>query len=197
MPQRGGKASLAVRLRGGWVLRKRDVALALQVPPAQDRSHLVYVVRMRNTDSGDWATLVKAGRLAARLSQQALADAVGVSRSTVLRWEGGSQKPENAEVVAKLAEVIREDYNRLMRAAGLALEAEGAPEPDPRLRGLDPNDPVLRRILSGPWDDALKAQMLDRLRFRRAQDQAARIQRELEEVEQAEEIWQRRGEGAA
>lgn len=178
MSQRGGKASLAIRLRGGWVLRKRHVAASPQVSAAQDQSRVVYVVRVRNTDGGDWATLVKTGRLAARLSQQALADAIGASRWTILRWEAGQQKPENAEVVAKLSKVIRQDYDQLMRAAGLAL---AGPEeaPDPRLRGLDPNDRVVQTIMALDISNERKERMLSR----RRKILADRERADLEEIE--------------
>lgn len=180
MPQRGGKASLVVRVRGGWVMRKRYVAPTLQVLPAQDTSRVVYVVRVRSTESGDWATLVKAGRIAMGISQQALADAVGVSRSTVVRWEANTQKPENAEVVGKVAEVIRDDYDRLMRAAGLALAPrDAAPEPDPRLRGLDPNDRVVKRILALNITEELRDRALERHRRKLAE----REQQDMEDLE--------------
>lgn len=165
MPQRGGKASLAVRSRGGWALRRRNVALAQHISPAQDRSRLLYIVRVRNTEGGDWATLVKAGRMSVRLSQLALAKAVGISRETVWRWETGRQKPENAEVVGRLAKAIHQDYDELMRAAGLALAGpDEAPEPDPRLRGLDPKDPVVVTILGLDISDVRKERMLNRRR---------------------------------
>lgn len=184
MPQRGGKADLAVRPHGGWVLRKRHVARPQQVSAAQDASRLVYVVRVRNTDSGDWATLVKTGRLAARLSQQALADAIGASRWTILRWEAGQQKPENAEVVAKLSKVIRQDYDQLMRAAGLALATPETAPPDPRLRGLDLrglalNDRVVQTIIELDISKERKQRMLDR----RRKILADRERADLEEIE--------------
>lgn len=190
MPQRGDKASLATRSRGGWVLRKRYGALALHVSPGQDQSRLVYVVRVRNTDSGDWATLVKTGRIAARMSQQALADAIDVSRSTVVRWERNIQKPENPEVVGRLAKVIREDHDRLMRAAGLALAGEAGPEPDPRLRGLDPNHPTVRRIMSLNVTEETRTWMLDRQR----QLEAARVQQDIADLELLAQRDQRGGE---
>lgn len=180
MEQRGGAASVAVMPCEGRVLRQRHVAPSPHVSAAQDRSHLVYVVRVRNTDGDDWATLVRTGRVAARLSQQALADAIGASRWTILRWEGNTQKPENAEIVAKLANVIRVDFDRLMRAAGLALaESESAPKPDPRLIGLDPNDRVVKAILALDVSEARKGRMLNR----RRQILADRERADLEEIE--------------
>lgn len=185
MPQRGGKAAFAVRTRGGWTWRKRHVALPPQVSAAQDHSRVVYVVRVRNTDSGDWATLVKTGRLASRLSQQALADAIGASRWTILRWEAGAQKPENAEVVARLAKAIRVDYDLLMRAAGLALAGpDAAPKPDPRLVGLDPADPIVQHILGLDISDQRKEWMLNRRR--KILDDRRRA--DLEEVEFLAEV---------
>lgn len=155
---------------------------------------MVYVVRMRSTESGDWATLVKTGRVAMGLSQQALADAVGVSRSTVVRWERNTQKPENAEVVANLAEVIREDYDRLMRAAGLALVGrDGAPEPDPRLRGLDPNDRVVKRVMAIWEAGQISETLLARALNRRKRILAERETQDLEELELLAEAERERG----
>lgn len=182
MPQRGGKASVAIRSRGGWVLRKRHVAASPQVSAGQHTSRVVYVVRVRNVESGEFATLVRTGRIAARLSQQDLADAIGVSRWAVLRWEGNKQKPENAEVVAKLAEVIRVDYDVLMRAVGLALAGPGtAPEPDPRLRGLNPNSPQVRHIMS--MEDEVDAETLEYMLNRQREIDALRARQDIAEIE--------------
>jgi transcriptional regulator with XRE-family HTH domain len=189
MHQRGGTASLADYPREGWMLRERHMALPSHIHPAQDASRVVYVVAMRHTKGDDFATLVRTGRLASGLSQLALAKAVRVSRETVSRWEFGRQKPENAEVVARVAEALKEDLGRLMRAAGLALDVEGEPKPDPRLRGLDPKDPVVIHILSLDIGEEMRGFMLDR----RREIVALRQQQDLAEVE----ILARRERGAA
>jgi transcriptional regulator with XRE-family HTH domain len=146
---------------------------------------------MRHTQGDDFATLVRTARITARLSQRELAAAVDVSRETISRWEFGRQKPETAEPVAKLAAVLRLDFEQLMRAVGLAISNSGKPEPDPRLRGLDPNDPVVRHIMALDLgdDEEMRGMMLDR----RRQQLAARNEQDIAEIE----FWANRGRGAA
>ncbi len=50
------------------------------------------------------------------LSQQALADKIYVTRSTVVRWETGSRLP-NAAMISRLSEVLGVDVNILLSAA--------------------------------------------------------------------------------
>ncbi len=50
------------------------------------------------------------------LSQQALADKVYVTRSTVVRWESGSRLPD-ASMISRLSEVLDTDVNLLLSAA--------------------------------------------------------------------------------
>jgi transcriptional regulator with XRE-family HTH domain len=144
---------------------------------------------MRNAESDDWATLVKAGRIMAKLSQAAFGAAVGVARETVWRWETGKQKPENAEVVARVAKVIGEDEQRLLRAARLALTPGDAPKVDPRLRGLDPNDTVVKRILALDISEELRDRAFERHRRKLAD-------RERQDLEELEFLAQRE-QGAA
>ena len=58
------------------------------------------------------------------LSQQALADKLFVTRSTVARWESGTRLPD-AVMITHLAEVLSVDVNHLLSAA-----AEGCPCPN-------------------------------------------------------------------
>lgn len=179
--------------RAGWVLRTRNVTMPQYSDRAGETSRVIYVVRMRNIPEDqrdDWGTFVKRERLAARVTQQQLGDAVGVARETVWRWETGRQKPENVDVVVKVADFLNADRELALAAADLHVGE--APKPDPKLRGLDPNDRSVRRILEGPFDDDLKDKMLARIRQRREEARALQEKQELEEIENLEQLFQQR-----
>lgn len=89
---------------------------------------------MRNTPApqrGIWATYVLAARKNAgpRLSQAELARRLGVDRSTIWRWETGQSKPEDADIVAQLAEVLDLDLEEALAAAGLRPGVSAPAEP--------------------------------------------------------------------
>lgn len=129
-------------------------------------------------------------RAAARLSQQALADALGVNKSTVWRWENEDRRPESIDLAIKVADVTRTSRSLAVAAAGLALpDDEG--DSDPRLAGLDPNDPIVAHILALDVDDEMRGFMLDR----RRQQITEQRERDLREIE----FWvnRERGRGAA
>lgn len=151
----------------------------------------LYALHMRNTASGTWATLVREGRerVRPRLSQQALAELVGVDRTTIWRWESAGVRPENPEMVIAVAAALGVDQDEAMLAAGLAVAGKDAGDADPRLRGLDPNDPVVRKIMSFDVDDEMRDMMLDRHRHNLELDR----QRYLAQLEQDERLLRRRG----
>lgn len=131
---------------------------------------------MRNAGfgRGEWAKYIKAVREAAGLKTGRLAELVGVSRETVWRWENRGQRPENVDVVRRIAEALGLELDEVLWAANLAADAQGPPDVDPRLRGLDPQDAVVRNILSRDVDEETREFMLNRYReilaFRREQD---------------------------
>lgn len=167
--------------RTRWVLRRRNVTLAQYSDGAGETSRLLYVVRMRNiaaAESDDWATFVKRERAAARVTQRQLALAAGVARETIWRWEAGRQQPENIETVLRVAERLGVDRDIALAAA--RLHPGQAPAPDARLRGLDPNDPVIRHILSlTDISEEEKVKMIDR----RREILARRNQQDIEDIE--------------
>ena len=59
-------------------------------------------------------------RMEKGLSQQALADKMYVTRSTVARWENGYRLPD-AVMLSRLAEVLGADANVLLSAAAALL----------------------------------------------------------------------------
>jgi transcriptional regulator with XRE-family HTH domain len=58
---------------------------------------------MRGTNEGVVSTLIRNARKAAGLSQDALAEAVGVSQQTVGKWEAGTRRPTVDNLVAMAA----------------------------------------------------------------------------------------------
>lgn len=166
--QRGEKVADKETRRAGWVLRRRNVAELPQPANTGLQARLIYVVRMRNMPDAkrdDWATYVKRERKAAGMTQQQLADAVNVARETIWRWETGKQKPEVIDTVLAVADALGADRDQALMAADLHPgPAQEVPLPDPRLRGLDPDDPVVQHIMGLDVDEELRGMMLDRRR---------------------------------
>lgn len=132
---------------------------------------------MRNISepaSGTWATFAAEARRAAGMTQEDFGKAVGVDRTTVWRWEKKGVKPENVDIVLAVAAAGGMDRAAGMRAARLAVDDGPAPASDPRLTGLDPTDPVVRKILAYDVDDEMKMFMLKRHRenLARAREQS-------------------------
>ena len=135
-----------------------------------------------------------AARVAAGLTQQQLADTVGVARPLVSDWERGTTRPRASNVPAVAAaigidplELVADDYHQLdlealRLAAGLSRQAlaEAAGMTFPRYQRLEagerasdpPADLVRRlaRILSVPVDTVLMARENARERWLRSRD---------------------------
>jgi len=152
-----------------------------------------YPVHMRNTsprESGTWATFVREAREAALISQIELARRIGVERTTVWRWENKDQLPDTATVAASVARALKLDQDEALRLAGFTV---GVPEPEPesdddrlvRSFGLDPASRIVRKIMGGPWDTAMKRRMLRREREWADKAEAER----LEQLDLAEEAY--------
>lgn len=153
---------------------------------------------MRNIspeESGTWATLVKAARRQAGLSQDRLAKGFGGDRSTVWRWENSDQKPDSVAIAVRVADVLEIDRNVALRAAGFAVEEiPEVPESEDdklvRSFGLDPNSRIVQRIMTGPWDTGMKKLMLKREREWVDRAEAER----LGQLDLAEQLARRTGE---
>lgn len=125
-----------------------------------------------------------------------LAELAGLSPSTVSNWKNGKQRPTLDKLTA-IANVLHKPRRELWLQAGL-VDADdvdaGEPEDvDPRLDGLDRNDPVVAHILGLDVDAEMKGFMLDR----RRQQLAEQRERDLREIEREVEFWRERGRGAA
>jgi len=115
-----------------------------------------------------------------------------IHKSTIFRMISGETQRVAVATVRLIADIVGDPYDVAMKAAAGSLADDGDTEPeDPRLKGLDPHDPVVVRILDGSWDEGMKHLMLDNLRRKREQQRELQLQQELEEVERAEEIWKR------
>lgn len=125
-----------------------------------------------------WQAYVLEARRLAGLSQQALADILNVNKSTVWRWENESRAPESLDLAIRVADATRTPRETAAAAGGFAMRDDDDAEPDPRLVGLDPNDDVVRLIMSLSVDEGLRSRMLNR----RRQVLADRARADIEEV---------------
>jgi transcriptional regulator with XRE-family HTH domain len=111
----------------------------------------------------------------------ALAELAGLSPSTISYWKSGKQRP-TMERLAAIAEVLRKPRRELWLEAGL-IDAEdlgeGVPVVDPRLHGLNPDDEVVRHIMSLDIDETRRERMLNRQR----QIVALRVRQDIEEID--------------
>ena len=80
------------------------------------------------------------------LSQQALADKMYVTRSTVVRWETGSRLPD-AAMSARLSEVLDVDVNMLLSAAAQSDECPNVIMVDDRKLILTGGLPILEEVM--------------------------------------------------
>ena len=85
-------------------------------------------------------------RLESGLSQQALADEVFVTRSTVARWEAGTRLPD-ALMISKLSEVLGADVNELLSAAAQSDECPNVIMVDDRKLILTGGLPILEEVM--------------------------------------------------
>ncbi len=85
---------------------------------------MTYRLRMRNTEGGTWATLVKRMRAATGMTGAELARRLEVDRATIWRWEAGRQKPESPDLVKAFADLFAIDVENALKAAGLRPTAE-------------------------------------------------------------------------
>lgn len=111
-----------------------------------------------------------------------------ISRATLFRMMTGETKRASIDSVRLVAAIVGDDPDAVLAmVAGSLLEVDAG---DPRLEGLDPNDRVVRHIMSlDNIDEEMRAMMLDR----RRQQIAERDVQDLRELE----FWTRRDRGVA
>lgn len=144
------------------LLRMRNSPTALGHLPATTPPHGAYIVRMRNSDT--WSAYVKTLRERAGLSQAALGEAIGLNRSTVWRWETGKSRPDDIDVIARVAHAVRSTTQEAMAAAGLAAPTD-----------REPDDPELQLILEADVSQEVRKMMIQRLEELRRRDRERRM----------------------
>ena len=94
------------------------------------------------------------------LSQQALADKMYVTRSTIARWETGTRLPD-AAMISRLSEVLSVDVNLLFSAAAQSDECPNVIMVDDRKLILSGGLPIIEEVMPGAaitgFTDAEKA----------------------------------------
>jgi transcriptional regulator with XRE-family HTH domain len=93
-----------------------------------------------------------------------------VDRVTVWRWENGQQKPEDADVVARLAAVLEVDLEEALAAAGLrpGIAAPTAPTREP--------DIEIEEIQRSGLPERVKAELIEHVMAQRTRDEQRRIE---------------------
>lgn len=139
-------------------MRRRTGAGPQPVSPLLKPSVMSYGLRMRNAESGTWATLVKRMRAATGMSGAELARRLDVDRATIWRWEAGRQKPESPDLIKAFADLFGLDVDDALMAAGLRPSGEALPA-TPR-EPTDPDVLKLLKLLADPdTPDATKTQI--------------------------------------
>jgi transcriptional regulator with XRE-family HTH domain len=128
-------------------LRDRKGAGSQPSKPESPPLPLPYGLRVRNTPSGTWATLVKRLRQVTGMTGAELARRLNVDRATIWRWEAGKQKPESAEIIKAFANTFGLTVPEVMTAAGLWPSGEPAPRTE---APMDPDVLKLMRMLADP-----------------------------------------------
>jgi transcriptional regulator with XRE-family HTH domain len=129
--------------------------------PAGIHLATLYGVQVRNTGRDTWAALVTDVREAANMSKVELARRLGVDRATISRWEQGLNRPEQADVVKRFADLFAIDLEDALAAAGLRPTDTPQREHAP----MDPDVLALMRMLADPdTPEATKAQIRTMMR---------------------------------
>lgn len=84
------------------------------------------------------------------MNRTAFAAAAGIGRTTAWRWENSDQRPENIEVVARVAEVLGLDLDEALAAAGLRPAAEPPSVPTRQERPIEDDLRILNDRLTDP-----------------------------------------------
>lgn len=135
--------------------------------------------RVKSDTTDTWANLVRTNRERLSLTQGALAQQLRVSSKTIMRWEGGSTRPDSMDLAKRAIKTLGMEPEQGLRAAGYGSDDTGD-EPDPyawiRDMGLDPNSRVVRYILSLDISDELRLASLKREREEMLRDETRRIE---------------------
>lgn len=132
----------------------------------------------------------------ARIERQLRAIGKPISRATLFRMMADRVEHVSTKWVLAIAEVLGDDPQAALRAAGDLLDMQDEPG-DRRLKslGLEPGDPTVRKILSGPFDYDLQTEMLEKLCAKRAEQRELQLRQEAAEFEQYERFWRMKQAG--
>ncbi|MFI6161701.1 helix-turn-helix transcriptional regulator [Micromonospora haikouensis] len=129
---------------------------------------------MRNTSEpmrGTWATYVLTGRERAGLTKSEFARRIGKDRATVGRWEDGKNRPDDADLVARVAEVLGFDLDEALAAAGLRPGV--APPATPTMEV----DEEIELVRTDPkLDEDMKRRIIALILERREREKAAALE---------------------
>lgn len=169
-----------------WALHKGSAARPQPVRPGKTSTDVPYGVHMRNTSGpgrDTWAAYIRAAREHARLSKTELARRVGKDRATIGRWEDGKNRPEDANLVVSVADVLGLDRDEALAAAGLRPGVEAPATPTVEI------DEEIHLVQTDPnLDEAMKRRIIDLILERRERDRAAA----LEETRRMIDLFRRR-----
>ncbi len=152
------------------MLRKGNATGPQPVRPAVT----TYGVHMRNTPGlgrGTWAAYVLTARERAGLTKSELARRIQKDRATVGRWEDGKNRPDDADLVARVAQVLGLDLDEALAAAGLR---PGVTPPATPTMDLDEEIELVRT--DPKLDEDMKRRIIALILERRERDKAAAIE---------------------
>src|SRR5690554_2569289 len=140
-------------------LRRHDTT----APPSggSSPSHPGRVSHMRDRRAGEtWGSYARAARKHAQLSVADLAKLTGIGRATLYRWEGGDQRPERAEMVARWAETVGVDLDEALAAAGLRPMRDVPERPTRQEPPADPDLAWLAARLQDPTTSEAERELI-------------------------------------
>lgn len=153
-----------------WALRRGNAAGPQPAGPGRTP----YGVHMRNTSGPGrdiWATYVLIARERAGLTKSELGRRIRKDRATVGRWEDGKNRPGDADLVARVAEVLGLDLDEALAAAGLRPGVTPPPTPTMEV------DEEIELVRTDPkLDEDMKRRIITLILERRERDKATALE---------------------
>lgn len=124
-----------------------------------------------------WGSLVLTNRRRLQMTQEDVAEKLGISVRGLSRWENDTAKPGTIDLARKAIKLLGIDANRGLWASGYGDDTGDEPDPYAYVRamGLDPNGRVVRRILSLDISQELRLEALKRERQLQLRDEQQRL----------------------
>lgn len=157
-----------------WVLHRGSATHPHPLGPGKTAVHGPYPVHMRNTSGpgrDTWAAYIQAAREHARLTKTELARRIGKDRATIGRWEDGKNRPEDANLIVRLADELGLDRDEVLAAAGLKPGVEAPAKPTVKV------DEEIELVRTDPkLDEDMKRRIITLILERRERDKVAAIE---------------------